>query len=96
MITSFCLDPDAIALSDLKEESFKLGVYDMLFSIWDRYGVLTLPEASLQESELYAAVMQLPLRFRKRWEEALETFRVNAVSGNSILSELLRVCLKKA
>lgn len=89
MITSFCLDPDAIALSDLKEESFKLGIYDMLFSIWDRYGVLTLPEASLQESELYAAVMQLPLRFRKRWEEALETLRVNAVSGNSILSELL-------
>lgn len=88
MLVPFLIDPEALPMSQDSDMARKGSVYQRLLDLWGRFGVLIIPERQIAGCELAVSVESLPIRFRKKWQEALKLKRTACVAVTRSSAEM--------
>ncbi len=92
MPARIALEPEAIAFNGTSEADCKAS-HDRFFEVWERFGVLVVPE---DKDSLNRAIERLPQSYRKKWKNALKSSRFRVIekdlpdfSGINVEADLL-------
>lgn len=75
MIIRFAVDPEALAMQSFPAP-LRRSLHDNMLRLWSRLGVLVHSGKSFEQSQLSAAIRELPQDVRKMWLAAIKQNRI--------------------